>query len=189
MALTITSAPSDEPLTTDQGKRHLRVLHPDLDGEIETLITVARDYAERFTARTLRTTVTRVLKTDAWWCGDLCLPYPPLIGVTSVTYYDADNASQTLSSANYHVELSTDGGGKVIWAATATLPAVYTRPDAVIVTFTTGYAAATSIPPMALHAMKTKLTELFGVGSENELKAAKDSTDRLLGMIDWTGYA
>lgn len=189
MVLTVTSQPADEPLTVDQAKRHLRVLHSDLDGEIETLITVARDYAERFAARTLRTSVTRVLKLADWWCDEIKLPFPPLLGVTSVAYYDESEVSQTLASSNYEVELSTDGGGRLVWAWDATIPSIFTREDAITVTFTTGYSAASAIPPMALHAMKTKLTELFGVGSESELKAAKESTDRLLGMIDWTGYA
>ena len=189
MVLTVTSQPADEPLTVDEAKRHLRVLHADLDGEIETLVKVSRDYAERYAARTLRTSVTRVLKMSDWFCGELKLPFPPLLGVTSVTYYDTSAASQTLASSNYEVELSTDGGGRIVWAWDAVLPTLFTREDAVTVTFTTGYSANTAIPPLALHAMKTKLTELFGVGSENEIKAAKESTDRLLGMVDWTGYA
>lgn len=189
MVLTVTSIPSDEPLTLEDAKRHLRRWDDDLDGDIATLISVARDYAEQFAARTLRTSVTRVLKQACWWPCDLHLPYPPLLGVTSVTYYDTANASQTLSSSNYHVELSTNGGGRLVWATDATVPGLYVRPDAVTVTFTTGYEEASSIPATAIHAIKTKLTELFGVGSEGELKAAGTATDKLLSMIDWSGYA
>ncbi len=192
MPLVITAAPSDELLSVEEAKRHLRVLNSDLDDEIASLVRASRDYCERFTQRTLRTTVTRTLKLDAWWCSAVKLPWPPLLTVSGITYYDADNASQTLGTSNYSVELSTDGGGRVIWATDATIPALYSRPDAITITFTAGYASLDSttapLPPVALQAMKTKITELWG-GTETEVKAAKECTDRLLGMVDWTGYA
>ncbi len=193
MPLVITAAPSDELLSVEEAKRHLRVMSGDLDDEIASLIRAARDYCERFTQRSLRTTVTRTLKQKAWWCKDIKLPWPPLLTVSGITYYDTDNASQTLGAGNYSVELSTDGGGRVLWTSTATIPALYDRPDAITITFTAGYASIDSttapLPPVALQAMKTKLTELWGSGTENEVKAAKECTDRLLGMVDWTGYA
>ncbi len=188
MALVITSVPSGELLSVEEVKRHLRVMSSDLDDEVATLIRDARDYCERFTNRTLRGTVTRTLKQKCWWKCELKLPFPPLIAVSSITYYDSDNVSQTLGAGNYSVELSTDGGGRITWTSTATIPAVYDREDAITVTFTAGCTADT-IPPVVLRAMKTKVTELWGSGTENEIKAAKEATDRLLGLVDWTGYA
>ncbi len=193
MALVITEAPASELLSVEDAKRHLRVMSGDLDDEIASLVRAARDYCERFTQRTLRTTVTRTKTLSQWWCKDIKLPWPPLLTVSGITYYDSDNASQTLGTGNYKVETSTDGGGRVIWATNATIPALYAREDAVTITFTAGYASLDSttapLPPVALQAMKTKLTELWGAGSENEIKAAKECTDRLLGLVDWTGYA
>lgn len=121
--------------------------------------------------------------------GSLRLPYPPLIAVGSITYYDVANAQQTLSSSNYIVEPSTDGWGRISWTVDATFPGLYVRPDAVTVTFTTGYADATAIPPVALQAMKMKLTELWGSGTENEIKAAVDCYKRLASKVDATSYA
>ncbi len=209
MALVITSVPTGELLSVEETKRHLRVMSGDLDDEVATLIRDARDYCERFTCRTLRTAVTRTLTLADWWPSNYCdtyprsyrpiadkndrnslkLPWPPLIAVSAITYYDTSNVTQTLASSNYSVELSTDGGGRVIWLSTATIPPVYDRPDAITVTFTTGYASADTIPPTALRAMKTKITEMWGSGTDNEVKAAMSATDRLLGMVDWSGYA
>lgn len=189
MAQTITSVPADELLTLEEAKRHLRVYSSDLDDEVTSLVRAARDYCERFAARTLRGTVTRVIKMGGWWTCELKLPFPPVLAVSSITYYDTSNASQTLSSANYYVELSTDGGGEVEWVYNATIPSLYFRDDAVTVTYTTGYADLTSVPPVAVQAMKSKLTELWGSGSESEIKAARDCCDRLLSLVDWTGYA
>lgn len=194
MALAITSAPSDELLTVEEAKRHLRLYASDLDDEVASLIRAARDYCERYTQRTLRSTTTRTLKMSDWWCDSMGLPWPPLIAVSSVTYYDTSNASQTLSSSNYHVETSSDGTARIVWSASATIPSVYDRPDAITITFTTGYTtiestSANPLPPVALQAVKTKMTELWGAGSENETKAARECTDRLLAMVDWTSYA
>ncbi len=209
MPLVITAAPTDELLSVEDAKRHLRVMNGDLDDEIASLIRAARDYCEKFTQRTLRTTVTRTLKQNYWWlagCNSsyyrpqsgyqnigLKLPWPPLLTVTGITYYDTDNAQQTLGTGNYAVETSTDGGGRVLWTSTATIPSLYNREDAITVTYAAGYASIDSatapLPPVALQAMKTKLTELWGAGTDSELKAAMEATDRLLGMVDWTGYA
>lgn len=186
MALTLTSAGS-ELLSTEDAKRHLRVWDGSLDDEITSLVKAARDDCERDTQRTLRTSCTRALTRCDWWCSSLVLPWPPLLGITSVTYYDSDNASQTLASSNYHVELSTEGFGRIVWKTDATIPVLYDRPDAVTVTFTTGYTADT-IPPTALQLMKTRLSELWGAGTEGEIKAAVDCGRRLAGKIDATGY-
>lgn len=214
MALTITGTPTGELLSVDEAKRHLRLLSDDLDDELASLIRDSRDWCERITQRTLRAAVTRTLKFERWWsnyCSDgsyangllygfsehrhhrqsngLHLPWPPLIAVSSVTYYDINNALQTLASSNYSVSFSTDGGGRIDWVVNATIPAAYCRKDAITVLFTTGYADATTIPPVALRAMKTTITELWGAGTGNEIKAARDCTARLLSSIDWTGYA
>lgn len=189
MALLITSAPAEELISVEEAKRHLRLLTGDHDTELTALIRDARDYCERFTQRTLRTAVTRALKLDDWWCKAYYLPWPPLIDVTGITYYDADEVSQTLATANYHEELSTDGGGRIVWADDADIPNIFDRPDAITITFTTGYASAAVAPAVALRAMKLKLTELWAAGTESEIEAARKACDRLLGLVDWSGYA
>lgn len=186
MALTITSAPVEELLGTEEAKRHLRILSGDLDDEVASKVREVRDDCERETQRTFRTAVTRVWTHEEWWCGELVMPWPPLLGVTSITYYDEDNASQTLSAGNYHVQLSTDGFGRIVWATDADLPDVYERPDAISVTFTTGYANAAAVPPCAMLAMKTRLSQAWGDGDD---RASERATKSLLGKVDCTGYA
>jgi uncharacterized phiE125 gp8 family phage protein len=187
-AIVITDSPADELLSVEEAKRHLRRMDGEADDLIGELIPVAREFCERYTNRTLRTAVTRTVKFPSWWGTDYRLPFPPLLGVTSVTYYDASNVSQTLAASNYAVELSGDGGGRIIWGTSATIPSVYDREDAITVTYTAGYASAANCPRVAIQAMKLKLTELFGVGTESELEAACERAKDLLGPIDWTGY-
>lgn len=191
-AIVVTDATAGELLSLEAAKLHLRVNHPDLDTYIQDLIAASRDYCERWSARTLRSEVTRTIATDSWWKCKYKLPFPPILGVEGITYYDADNALQTLDEENYQVEISTDGDGTIIWASTADIPDHYTRADAITIEYRAGYGVdteETQPPPVVLHAMRTKLTELFCVGTENEIRAAKEATDRLLGLVDWTGYA
>lgn len=209
MALAITSVPNDELLTLEDAKRHLREYDSSLDDEITSLIIAARDYCERYTNRTLRTTVTRTIKQPYWWrsgcyqfgggwerpwsqrpeqSDGLRLPWPPLIAVSTVTYYDTDNVSQTLNASNYQTELSTDGGGRIGWTSTATIPALYFRKDAVTVTFTTGYASLSTLPPVALQAMKLAVEMYFT--RDTQLAELNERTIKsLLSLVDWTGYA
>lgn len=148
----------------------------------------ARDFCERDAERTLRASTTRTIKLEEWWGDELKLPFPPILTVSGITYYDVDNASQTLSSSNYYVEISTDGGGCVEWVYTATIPSTYQREDAITVTYTAGYADLNSVPPVAVQAQKCKLTELWGAGTESEIKAARDSYEALIGLVRFTGY-
>lgn len=207
-SLQITNAPEGELLSVDDAKRHLRLFDISLDDEVSACIVSGRDYCERLTNRTLRTAVTRTLKQQDWWRGEcwntvgpyrwpdrtrpdevgLRLPWPPLLTVESVTYYDVNNASQTLSASNYNTEFSTDGGGRITWASNATIPALYFRPDAVTVTFTTGYADVDSLPPVALQAMKLAV-EMFFTRDTATAEMIETTIGRLLAPIDWTGYA
>ncbi len=150
---------------------------------------VARDYCERTTNRTLRVGITRVLNLEEWWDCELWLPFPPLTSITHVKYYDADGSIQTLTSTNYRTELSTNGKSRLVWDDGADLPDIDVRPDAVQVTFVTGYDSVDLIPRTAIHAILTKMTELWGSGTDNEMKAAMACTERLLNTVDATGYA
>jgi uncharacterized phiE125 gp8 family phage protein len=187
-ALTIASEPASEPISLDEAKRHLRRLDSDLDGEIVELIASARDYCERATQRTLRVGVERLMTLESL---PICVefPWPPLISVDSVKYLDAAGDEQTLDPANYYVELSTEGAGVLRLASGIDLPATADREDAWRIALTTGYASADAVPSTAKQAIKQKLTEFYGLGSEKELMAAAKCADRLLSTVEWTVYA
>lgn len=180
---------SDEPFDSVEALTHLRLGQQAHAEEVMRLVAVAREYCERQSNRTLRVDVSRVWTTSAWPCSGFTLPWPPLRSITTIKYYDEDDVLQTLSSGNYRLELSTDGKGRVHWTEDADLPSLATRSDAVEVTFVCGYADKESIPRTAIHAIKTKLTELWADGSENDLAAAERCTKGLLNTFDITGYA
>ncbi len=190
MSLVTTSEPGGELLTVEDAKRHLRFYGSGLDDEIASLIRTARDYCERNTQRTLRTAVVRTLKLPCWWSCGVDLPWPPLLSspALAVTYYDGNNASQTLGAGNYEVVYSTNGGGRLKWSDTATIPTTYVREDAVQIAFSTGYADATALPPVALQAMKLA-AEMYWVKDPEQVRSLDRCIKNLLGPIDWSGYA
>lgn len=193
MTLTTTDATTDEPLSLEEAKRHLRRLDGDLDDEIEALITVAREYCEKFTRRTLRSSVTRELTYSDWWRNELWLPWPPLVPVVgevnpvTITYTDADGDSQTLDADSYQIITDTDGGSRLVWLSGATIPNLASATNAITIEFETGYPDGP--PAIAKQAMKLRLEVEFGTGTPQHLELCAKRADNLLGMIDWSGYS
>jgi uncharacterized phiE125 gp8 family phage protein len=104
----VITAPAVEPVSLTEAKIDLRVDHDDDDNLIADLIVACRQEAEdiarrAFVNRTLELSM-RNWPTD----GYIRLPYPPVVSVTSVVYYDEDNVSRTMSSALYITVLDVD---------------------------------------------------------------------------------
>lgn len=167
--LTQSVAPTVEPLTLAEVKRHLRIDHTDDDVYInDYLIKAAREHVEDVTERQL-ITATWVLKLPDFPCeGEpLKLPRPPLLTVSSITYY-VDSVSTTWSSTAYSV-LTTETPGVVEESTEDSWPDADKRRDAVTVTYTAGYGAAASAVPL-----KIKQAMLLLVGNWYEHREAAD---------------
>jgi uncharacterized phiE125 gp8 family phage protein len=162
----VTTAPTTEPVTLAEAKAHLRVDFTDDDTLIEALIGAARAAAEEFTNRALMAqTITQVLH---------CFPYAttrnpyaairlfksPLISLTSITYYDADDVATPLDVAGNDADVII-----VSTSEPATISPWITnmpdgwpeindeRPDAVTIVYSAGYAAAAAVPKPIKQAM------------------------------------
>jgi uncharacterized phiE125 gp8 family phage protein len=89
------TAPTDEPITLEDAKTHLRETGTDEDDLILSLIQAAREYVETFTSRALMPQ-TWYWKADRFpVCEPVWLPRPPLVSITSVSYVDETGATQT----------------------------------------------------------------------------------------------
>lgn len=108
----------------------------------------------------------RAVLTQTWkaypqkWDTVIELPFPPLQSVTSITYTDADGATQTLSTDVYGV--STKGVfGQVYLKTDQTFPDLYTDPDPITITFVCGYGAAAAVPNGIRKAIKLLAVHYF----------------------------
>lgn len=136
--LYVTTPPALEPVTLTEAKAHLRVTHSSEDTLITALVVAARQHVENYLNRAI-VTQTLTYKFRQFPECRIVLPRPPLQYVVSVTYYDADNASQTVSSSDYIVHNPTETYGHIELAAASTWPSVYSRDDAVSVRYVAGY--------------------------------------------------
>lgn len=103
--LTVTTAPSVEPVTTALVKEWLRVDTNDTsqDSVLELLVTACRSRVEEYINGAL------ITQTLTWEVGHeamrqpIFLPRVPATSITSLTTYDADGNSTLVSSANYEL--------------------------------------------------------------------------------------
>lgn len=177
--LTILTPPSGEPVSLAEMKEWLLVDQSDhsRDGVIRRLIRAAREFVETETQQQLVSLQLR-LTLEEFWCGDLLLPVTPLQGVSSITYYDANNAQQTLATTVYSVDTARHPGRvRLTWGQS--WPSVYDRGDAVQVNFwaghgpvtetTTGFeAGAQTITPATMNGIYAGSRLLVGEGEAQE---------------------
>lgn len=149
------AAPQQAPITLDQAKQHLRILHDDEDEYIADLIEAATDYLDGYSGVLGKALITQTWRQDypAFYSCDtgslLRLPLGPVQSITSVAYYDPANSLQTLSASVY--ELLNDGlGPYVALIAGQSWPAIYSRAGAVRVTWIAGYGATPETVPQEI---------------------------------------
>lgn len=143
MTYKLITPPSEEPLTLDEAKAHLRVESTDDDALITALIVAAREQAESITARAL-CTQTWELVLDAF--PEACvLRHSPVQSVTSVDYLDTDGASQSLTLTDTLLD-SESTPGYLVPAYGKAWPATWCVPNAVRVRYVSGYGAAADVP-------------------------------------------
>lgn len=163
MALYLVSPVSVEPLTIAEAKAQCRVDVTDDDALFEALITAAREYCETFTHRALapQTWDYKFNMFPIGWYAPIVLPMPPVTAITSISYIDNSNVSQTWASTNYTTDLPSGS-----WAAPARIvpnygvvyPTTLLVLNAVTVRFTAGY---TSTPEAIKHAMKLLIAHWY----------------------------
>lgn len=149
MAINVTTKPSKDPVELEDAKAYLRVVGNDDDATISRLIKTAAEHAEDH-ANIALITQTIEQTCDLFPAGDVIkLERPPLISVTSVSYYDVDDALQTFSASKYQV-VTTKTPGRVVLNDGESWPSTYDREDAVKVTYQAGYGSDQSDIPMGI---------------------------------------
>lgn len=166
----LSSGPSVEPVTRAEAKSHLRVDFEEDDTLIDVLIEAARQHAEDYTQRRFITQTWT--QTFPEFEDVMLLSGSPLQSITTVTYLDKDNVSQTLSTDIYDVD-TTRNPGAMRRTRDQSWPATYPSWNAVVVTYVAGYGAAASAVPAAI-----KQAMLMHIGHMYENR--ESSIDRMI---------
>ena len=128
------------PISVADAKTHLRVTGSDHDNLIEDLIWGGVKAFEKkanvcLSAQTWKAFLDKGYEFIELW------KYP-VTGISSIQYYDDDNALQTLSTDDYFSNVDQGSTGYDPRPAVITvedIPSTYTRDDAFIITFSAGY--------------------------------------------------
>lgn len=177
----LVTAPTVEPLTATEAKLHLKIDSTTDDDLISSLIIAARQYAETVTSRAL-ITQTWDIKYDEFpreIDEAIVLPKAPIASITSVTYLDTSNVSQTWNSSNYLTDLpsgSWAGFGRIRPGYQVTWPATYPVLNAVTVRIVCGYGVASAVPDGIKAAMKLLIGHWY---SNREAAVVGTTTEEL----------
>lgn len=154
----LVTGPATEPLTYSEVKAFLRLNDDSEQTFVTTLITIARQIVEGQTWRPL-ISQTWALQFDAFELNLFIsnINKAPIISIDSVTYYDVNNALQTLSPSLYE----TDIYGNPARFRLKSIPNVYDRMGALIVNFVCGYTNAAAVPQAIKQAMLLIIGHLY----------------------------
>jgi len=147
-----TSAPATNPVSLTEAKAQCRVDHSDDDTLIGLLISTATAHLDGYAGVLGRALVSQTWRQDLEAFSDpVRLALGPVASISSVTYYDADNAIQTLAGTVYGL-FADEFGAYVALKPDQTFPSVYSRRDAISVTYVAGVADS-DVPAPIKHAI------------------------------------
>lgn len=178
MALILTTA-GPSPVSLPEAKKQTRCeFHTDDDALLTGLTAAATEWVERHTGRSLAEH-TWTLTLDSF-AEAIRLPMPPATGINSVTYIDADGATQTLASAVYRL-YGAGGFDPFVRPAWSTCWPVTAdgEPDAVTIEYEAGAACPTPVK-QAILLLVSHLYENREASTEAALKDIPFGVDALL---------
>lgn len=168
-----TVAPASMPVSLAEAKAHLRVDHDDQDDLITAQIKAASAYLDGYSGILGRALVTQTWRQDfATFADRLPLPVSPVIAIVSISYFDVSNVQQTLDAGVYDL-FAEARGAYVSLQPGQVWPATFNRADAVSITFTAGFGAATDVPEPIRQAILLIVQRLFD-GADTEIDVSID---------------
>ena len=175
MGLSLTTAPTQEPVSVEEVKDHLRIDIDTEDALIADWITVARRHCEKLQNKAYMT------QTWDWYLDDfpdtpLDVPLPPLQSVTHIKYTDTDDTETTFGATNYRTDTNSTPG-RINLAYGCTWPSVTLKTlNGVVIRFVAGYTSKNNVPKEVREAIKLIVGHLYEHREET-------STDRVLEQI------
>lgn len=145
----LVTGPTAEPLTLAEAKKQLEIASNDSTHDVDLQLSIAgaRQQWEHDTDSACCFQTWKVQVQSLY--DRMPLPKRPVHSITSIQYYDGNNALQTLSTSLYQLHIN-----EFRLAYQATLPATSDRWDAWVVTYKIGYSQdGTLVPAIAKRAM------------------------------------
>lgn len=161
--LTVSVAPTQEPVTLQEVKEYLRLEDSLDERNLQPIIESARRYAEEYLNRSLMSQ-TLVLEIDTLsdideplWEGVrtgpymnshknyIVLPKPPVTSVTSIITYDDADTATTFAASRYYVDSSREPA-RIVLRTGETFPTALRVANAIKVTYVAGHASPYNIP-------------------------------------------
>jgi uncharacterized phiE125 gp8 family phage protein len=172
----VTDVATDDPVSLDTVKQHLRISHDDEDSLLESYRTAARKHIELISGVRIGLQTwdyRQSAMSMEWW-----LPGAPLVSITSIKNYDADGVEQTVDTASYRAD-TMSRPGRVEWVSGIAYPALQSgRMYPLTTRYVCGYTEATLPRPVAQALLL--LTGHFYENREGGASSAvKDAVDAL----------
>lgn len=179
--LILTQTIEPEPLITlADAKVALEIDHGDRDSYIKFLIEAASEtldgpYGE----------IGKTIAPQQWvfsvasFGGRLNLPVMPAISIESVSYYDGDNASQSVDVSNFLL-ISGNGFAYIDALSGFSFPTTYARPDAISFTINCGMASVPKSLSQACRLLVAHWYENREAAADRDTNAVEFSYEALL---------
>lgn len=152
MPLKVVTGPTQEPVTIEEAKQHMRIEVAADDAMVAAFVMAAREWVEGQTKKVLMTT-TYDYYIDWDWpvvggYTQIQFPVNPVQSVTSISYVDDNGATQTLA-ANKYQTVARDESSYIEPAYNVDWPSVRCQPNTITVRFTAGYLDDSVSPAVA----------------------------------------
>lgn len=164
MHVIVIDPPASGLISLQEAKDQMRVIEDDDDALIQALILAASGYLdgpEGVCGRCVIRTGLRLMSSGFPEAGGrLELPFPNLLSVESVKYYDSTGALKTLAPEEYR--LAGVGHYGFIELVAGDWPRTHAgMSEAVQIDYTAGYGGADAIPEALKHAVKLHVSQLY----------------------------
>jgi uncharacterized phiE125 gp8 family phage protein len=178
--------PAAEQITRTEAKLHCHVDSTDEDAAFDRLIRLARQSAQDYTGRTVARCTLETAR-DAFPFGRvLSLPGGPVASVTSVTYLDDDEVSQTLAASEYVLD-DYAMPERLVLDSSSSWPTTADVPNAVRVRYLAGYSLPADNPQTHPLPEPIRQAMLLLIGHLHENREA--SVERALAEIPLGYYS
>lgn len=167
MGLTVVTPPAEYPVTLEEAREQCRITNTDSDARLTGFIAAATAHVEKVLGLSLMERTYR-LTLDAF-SDYIELPRGPVQSVTSVQYTDEDGVTQTVATADYTVDL-TSNRQWIVRNSDATWPTPLDAVNVVTVEYVAGYSTL----PAEFDDVKAAI--LLTVQHWNDLGELQDAT-------------